>query len=62
MGKKSQEPHQFKLHDAHTIPQDVGGCSEKFCESIQGIVLEWRASNLESGQKMYEGMIKAVKM
>lgn len=43
---KKAATHQFKLHDAHTVPEDVSGCSQQLCESIQSVVFEGRTSNL----------------
>lgn len=46
--KKKAATHQFKLHDAHTVPQDVGGRPQQLCEGIQSVVFEGRTSDLET--------------
>ncbi len=38
--------HQFKLHDAHTVPEDVSGCPQQLCEGIKSVVFEGRTCNL----------------
>lgn len=58
--KKQTATHQFELHDAHTVPQDVRGRPQQLCEGIQSVVFEGRTSNLEtrsfSGQTMHVNM------
>lgn len=41
-------PHQFQLHDAHTVPEDVGGGSQQLCKGIKGVEFEGRTSNLKA--------------
>lgn len=45
MNKK--KPHQFKLHDAYTVPKDVSGSPQQLGEGIQSVIFEGRASDLE---------------
>lgn len=47
---KEAATHQFELHDAHAVPEDVGGCPQQLGESIQCVVFEGRTSNLERRQ------------
>lgn len=43
--------HQFELHDAHAVPEDVSGRPQQLCEGIQSVVFEGRTSNLERRQQ-----------
>lgn len=49
---KEAATHQFELHDAHAVSEDVGRRPQQLCESIQCVVFEGRTSNLERGRKM----------
>ena len=31
---KEKASHQFELHDAHTVPEDVSRCPQQLCEGI----------------------------
>lgn len=44
--------HQFQLHDAHTVSEDVGGRPQQLGESIQSVVFKGRAGNLKARQTM----------
>lgn len=41
--------HQFELHDAYAVPENVSRSPQQLCEGIQSVVLERRASHLEKG-------------
>lgn len=49
---KGAATHQFQLHDAHTVPEDVGGRPQQLCEGVQSVVFKGRTSNLDREQKM----------
>lgn len=49
-------PHQFKLHDAHTISKDISGCTQQLSEGIQSVVFKGRTSNLE-GRTAVDGLM-----
>lgn len=57
---KGAATHQFQLHDAHTVPEDVGGRPQQLCEGVQSVVFKGRTSDLEREQIMDQCNIKAI--
>lgn len=45
--KREAAAHQFQLHDAHAVPEDVGGRPQQLCEGVQSVVFKGRTSDLE---------------
>lgn len=48
--KREAAAHQFQLHDAHAVPEDVGGRPQQLCEGVQSVVFKGRTSDLEKEQ------------
>lgn len=48
--KREAAAHQFQLHDADAVPEDVGGRPQQLCEGVQSVVFKGRTSDLEKEQ------------